>query len=184
MPEIEAGCRLIQQENGGVLCEGPRNEYALALACAEICERSRGKLGCLGKRKSLGGKVAVCLALKAQLAIVGRSCHEDRFHDGESKCRDKLLADNGDFPGDRTGAVGPQVAAVQEDRARPGLEEPAQDADEGAFAHAIRSHDSEKGTCPGREADIFQNQRPRAVAKGNMFDLNGIRHVGQYTFLL
>ena len=116
--DVEVGARLVEEEEGRVLGKGPGDEYALALAAAEmghLLVREAGRPGLAEHFVEDGGVLG---RNAGEAALAGVPAHEDDLGHPEFEDRVVDLGDIGDAPGQLARPKAGYGLAVDEDLAR------------------------------------------------------------------
>ena len=154
---VEVGGGLVEEEEGGILCEGLREEHALLLAARERrygAVRQREQVGLVERRLDA---VALLRSGSGQPADVRREpkCHE--LFDRKVEVEGRLLADEGDGPGAFAGRPVAERATEEVEAARVG-EKPAQRAQQRRLAAAVGAEQADPGALGGREGEVVQDR--------------------------
>ncbi len=126
--DVEVGGGLVEQEQRGLLRQHHGHPDALALAARELVDQPAGQLAHTGETHRVAdGRLVADRPLPQQL-LVRKAAACDQIGDGDAVRGEGTLGEQAQAPGDLLGVQARDVAAVEDDTAGRGCDEPGQAA--------------------------------------------------------
>ena len=143
MSEVEAGGRLVEDQESRVLRESAGEEDALPLAAGELRHRPIGEVQRVRLRQRGFGERAISRRLQRPEAQVWSAAHQRHFARGERQVGRLVLGEEGDPAGALPARQREGIVAAQPHRPGGRAQQPAGDARQGALAGGVGADEAE-----------------------------------------